>query len=131
MVRLPQGWRVHVNRDRGAEVGCDLQAEMARRRQRHTAIARGRRHRRRLLDRLRPLAGGVALAAVFVAVPLAWEIADSPWGPLVTVRHLAAGLNCAAARAVGLGPARRGEPGYWSSHDADRDGIACERWPRW
>ncbi|MER8410500.1 excalibur calcium-binding domain-containing protein [Mesorhizobium sp. M1342] len=24
--------------------------------------------------------------------------------------------------------ARRGEPGYWPTHDADHDGIACEPW---
>jgi hypothetical protein len=52
----------------------------------------------------------------------------SPWPPLVTLRHIAAVPNCAAARAVGLAPARRGEPGYWPSHDADNDGIACEVW---
>ncbi|WP_081455370.1 excalibur calcium-binding domain-containing protein [Roseibium aggregatum] len=26
--------------------------------------------------------------------------------------------------------ADRGEPGYWSKLDADRDGIACEPFPR-
>jgi Excalibur calcium-binding domain len=56
----------------------------------------------------------------------------SPWPPLVTVRHLLAAPNCDAERTVGLAPARRGQPGYWPSHDADSDGIACEpRRPRW
>ncbi|MDN5927768.1 MAG: excalibur calcium-binding domain-containing protein [Hyphomicrobiales bacterium] len=32
------------------------------------------------------------------------------------------------ARLVGLAPARRGRPGYWSRHDADSDGTACEPW---
>ena len=50
---------------------------------------------------------------------------DSPWAAL---RHLAAFQNCSAARAVGLAPAHRGEPGYWPTHDADHDGIACEPW---
>ncbi|MHB1109668.1 MAG: excalibur calcium-binding domain-containing protein [Devosia sp.] len=50
----------------------------------------------------------------------------SPWDPLTTVRHLASSPNCSAARAVGLARATRGEPGYWLSHDADDDGIACE-----
>jgi hypothetical protein len=40
--------------------------------------------------------------------------------------HFAAWPNCDAARGVGLDEARRGEPGYWLSHDRDRDGIACE-----
>jgi hypothetical protein len=31
-----------------------------------------------------------------------------------------------AARAVGLAPAYKGQPGYWEHNDRDRDGIACE-----
>ncbi|WP_406239578.1 excalibur calcium-binding domain-containing protein [Nocardia sp. NBC_01009] len=34
--------------------------------------------------------------------------------------------NCAAARAAGAAPLRRGEPGYSSKLDRDNDGIACE-----
>ncbi|MXO58563.1 hypothetical protein GRI89_03275 [Altererythrobacter salegens] len=34
--------------------------------------------------------------------------------------------NCAAARAAGAAPIRRGEPGYRPQLDADGDGIACE-----
>ena len=49
-----------------------------------------------------------------------------PWPLSVIVRHLAAAPNCAAARSMGLVPARRGEPGYYSHHDANHDGIACE-----
>ena len=55
---------------------------------------------------------------------------SSGWGLFTTLRHLAAQPNCAAARAVGLAPARPGEPGYWPQHDRDGDGIACEPWPR-
>ncbi|MFC3324365.1 excalibur calcium-binding domain-containing protein [Mesorhizobium cantuariense] len=47
---------------------------------------------------------------------------------LSVLRHLAAFPNCTAARAVGLASARRGEPGYWPTHDADHDGKACEPW---
>lgn len=55
----------------------------------------------------------------------------SPWPANLTARHLAAAPNCNAARAVGLAPAMRGEPGYWPWLDADNDGIACEpRRPR-
>ncbi len=35
--------------------------------------------------------------------------------------------NCAAARAAGAAPLRRGQPGYGSHLDRDNDGIACER----
>ena len=48
--------------------------------------------------------------------------------PTVTLRHLVAFFNCDAARAVGLAPARMGQPGYWHRNDRGRDGIACEPW---
>ena len=35
--------------------------------------------------------------------------------------------NCAAARAAGAAPIRRGEPGYGTHLDRDGDGRACER----
>ena len=54
----------------------------------------------------------------------------SPFSAIETVKHIAASPNCDAARMVGLAPARRGQPGYWLRHDRDRDGIACEPWPR-
>lgn len=34
--------------------------------------------------------------------------------------------NCAAARAAGAAPVRRGEAGYGSHLDRDNDGVACE-----
>lgn len=34
--------------------------------------------------------------------------------------------NCAAARAAGAAPVRRGEPGYGSHLDRDGDGVGCE-----
>jgi hypothetical protein len=52
----------------------------------------------------------------------------SPWPVTVTLKHLQARSNCDAARAVGLAPARRDEPGYWERLDADGDGISCEPW---
>ena len=54
----------------------------------------------------------------------------SPFSPIDTLRHIAAFPNCAAARAVGVAPANRGEPGYWPQHDRDGDGVACEPWLR-
>ncbi|MBW7911525.1 MAG: excalibur calcium-binding domain-containing protein [Alphaproteobacteria bacterium] len=55
---------------------------------------------------------------------------SSPWPMGITARHLLAVSNCTSARSVGLAPARAGEPGYYSWHDADSDGIACEPYPR-
>ena len=34
--------------------------------------------------------------------------------------------NCSAARSAGVAPVRRGEPGYGTHLDRDRDGIGCE-----
>ena len=34
--------------------------------------------------------------------------------------------NCAAARAAGAAPVRRGDPGYASHLDRDGDGVGCE-----
>jgi hypothetical protein len=36
--------------------------------------------------------------------------------------------NCAQARAAGVAPIYRGQPGYAPWLDADDDGIACEPW---
>lgn len=41
-------------------------------------------------------------------------------------RRTEAFANCAAARAAGAAPIRRGEAGYGSHLDRDGDGIACE-----
>jgi hypothetical protein len=37
---------------------------------------------------------------------------------------------CADARAAGAAPIYRGQPGYREALDRDRDGIACEPYPR-
>ena len=56
-------------------------------------------------------------------------VLTSPWPLGVTLRHLAAAPSCSLARAVGLGPARHGEPGYWTYHDPDLDGWSCASLP--
>lgn len=38
--------------------------------------------------------------------------------------------NCSEARAAGVAPIRYGEPGYAPHLDRDRDGIACEPYPK-
>jgi hypothetical protein len=35
--------------------------------------------------------------------------------------------NCAAAKAAGVAPLYRGDPGYRSGLDRDGDGVACEK----
>lgn len=69
------------------------------------------------------LAAAVALlSSLYSSSP---EIVN--WHPLTILKHIAAYPRCSAARAVGLAPALRGQPGYWPHLDADQDGIACER----
>lgn len=41
-------------------------------------------------------------------------------------RGTSAYANCAAARAAGAAPVRRGEPGYGRHLDRDGDGVGCE-----
>jgi hypothetical protein len=38
--------------------------------------------------------------------------------------------GCSEARAAGVAPIYAGEPGYREEMDGDRDGIACEPYPR-
>ena len=80
------------------------------------------------LRRWAPLAACAAVAVAALAYPVVKNFAR--WSPAMALRHAAAAPNCAAARAVGLAPAFRGQPGYYPQHDRDRDGIACEPWPR-
>ncbi len=54
----------------------------------------------------------------------------SPWSARLTGLHLVSALGCNVTWAIGLAPALRGQPGYWSWHDGDKDGIACEPWHR-
>lgn len=69
---------------------------------------------------------GVTLLAL-VAVVAYFSLSEVRIASLgQAARHLAAAPNCDAARMVGLAPARRGQPGYYPTHDADDDGIACE-----
>jgi hypothetical protein len=67
----------------------------------------------------------LVMLGVVAHLPLSKVRIDSP---LDAIQHLASAPNCSMARLVGVAPARRGQPGYWSSHDADRDGVACEPW---
>lgn len=60
---------------------------------------------------------------------LSYVFISSPWSVGLTARHLLAAPNCAAARMAGLAPSVEGAPGYYSRHDADADGIACEPFP--
>lgn len=69
---------------------------------------------------------GIAVASV---VSVGQFMVTNSWPVDVKFRHLIAAANCSTARAVGLAPALRGQPGYHPHLDADRDGISCEPYP--
>ena len=52
--------------------------------------------------------------------------ASSTLAPATTAAGAPYYRNCDAARAAGVAPLRRGEPGYAPHLDRDNDGIACE-----
>lgn len=66
-------------------------------------------------------------AALFTLVAPAVAAAGSP---LANTSHMQAPdpyyKNCTEARAAGVTPILRGEPGYAAHLDRDNDGIACE-----
>jgi len=73
----------------------------------------------------------LAAAAVFgVVARLDTEEGRSGMLSLLSIDTLSAPRNCADARARGLAPAKRGQPGYAPWLDADNDGIACEPYRR-
>ncbi|MDA0786571.1 MAG: excalibur calcium-binding domain-containing protein [Proteobacteria bacterium] len=94
-----------------------------------------RRYRTRKMRRLAfrftvGRAGLAVLTAAAIVGSFYAATSQSDWNRRTILKHIAAAPNCDAARAVGLAPARRGEPGYYDKHDRDKDGIACEVWPR-
>jgi hypothetical protein len=61
---------------------------------------------------------GLGLFALHKASPF------MPWA--VATSQFVVPANCDVARARGIAPMRRGEPGYHRRLDADNNGIACE-----
>jgi hypothetical protein len=84
--------------------------------------ASGRHHRAR---KRRIFFLVVTLLAVIGGLVLGWA-SMSPWPLIPTLKHLASFPNSDTARALGLAPARKGEPGYWLRHDRDGDGLTCD-----
>jgi hypothetical protein len=89
---------------------------------------RKRRHNARLGGQVFVFSALVAIAAWNYApqATRAWKAAAMPWQTLERFEHSAYYPNCAAARAAGVAPIHRGQPGYRDELDADEDGVACE-----
>jgi hypothetical protein len=117
--------RSRLGVDREAEIR-DLNGRFSRITRRYERAMARRRHRSTAKRyAFRALVGAAIGASIYSAIWL-----TSPWPVGLTIKHVVAGINCNSARTVGLAPAGRGNPGYWSRNDADNDGIACEPWPR-
>jgi hypothetical protein len=101
----------------------DLRLKRIQRRFRAIRNHADRAAKMRLFSRrfIKPMLFGLLIGG---AILLAFQF--SPWPMGTTIRHLLSRTNCDSARAMGLAPALRGEPGYWQKLDRDNDGIACE-----
>jgi hypothetical protein len=55
-----------------------------------------------------------------------WAMAQKSPEEIARIEASAYYRNCDAARAAGVAPIDRGEPGYRPEMDGDSDGIACE-----
>lgn len=124
MKKLPSGWQVYngLNHAKKANLVKErLQATWAQG-LRLRKLVSGFRWRKRVF--------GFHWRTILVAAGFLYLLLKTlgPWPPMVILRHIASFPNCDAARMVDLAPANKGEPGYWPSHDADNDGIACEPW---
>ena len=125
MAELPERWRVYRNR------GPEVRAQRLKRRFQKVSRRLDQRVGRRQLLRSARMPVMVALGAGAITWGLMtapWSATESSWSAMTSAKHLPAAPNCDAARAVGLAPAYRGQPGYWPRHDRDDDGIACEPW---
>jgi hypothetical protein len=65
----------------------------------------------------------LSTAAGISSFTLVWCWLSNPWTVAQTLKHLAAFPNCFATEMVGLAPANKGQPGYWSHNDPEGDGV--------
>jgi hypothetical protein len=89
--------------------------------------------KRRLREarKLAPVAFGIVIGAgCFFLVDRTIEQSFTRQRIAATIAPVSYFRNCDEARAAGVVPLRRGEPGYNRRLDADGDGVACEPYPR-
>lgn len=88
---------------------------------------------KRQLAELAPLVLGIVIGAAAFAVfdqTYGEEAARAPEQVQSVSAPFQRFRNCDEARAAGVAPMRRGQPGYSPRLDADLDGVACEPYPR-
>lgn len=75
---------------------------------------------------------GVVAVATWALMPQLvsiWRHATMKSEQIAEIEASAYYPNCDAARAAGVAPIYRGQPGYREGMDGDSDGIACEPYP--
>jgi Excalibur calcium-binding domain len=116
MTTLSKGWHVHRQSARHADL---------RHLERRFSRVSGRFRRSsnfRLVGAIAWGAVGIMAIGCLIAAQSSrpkWTIATS----LPVATYVA---NCSEARARGIAPIFRGQPGYRPALDADNDGVACE-----
>ena len=90
--------------------------------------ARGARVKgeRNPLDIVLMLAAVVSVVVLALASVHVWLASYGFDSDLLAAKHLAARGGCGEANAVGLAPARIGQPGYWPQLDRNGNGMSCE-----
>lgn len=130
MTKTPSPWSVHQGRDPEAELRSLKKRfeKVSSRYFRRKELRRG--YRFPLLVMLAAVGSFALTWAAIAYKPWTAFAGASTWSAMTMLKHIAAFPNCSAARAAGLAPAYRGQPGYWPQHDRDKDGWACEPYPR-
>ncbi len=112
-----------------AHRGRDAEEELRRLQHRFRPISR-RYDRPIKLRRLLRKASVPVMAAIAAVMLYLGLTTQFPGLQTMAREHRTFYRNCDAARAAGVAPIRIGEPGYRPQLDHDRDGWACEPWPR-
>jgi hypothetical protein len=129
MTKIPNPWSVQQRRDPEAELRR-LKGRLQKVSNRYFRnLNRQNSYRFAALAILLAVGSFAATLGLLVFKP--WSaLPPSSWTLATYGKHIAAFPNCSAARLVGLAPAYKGQPGYWPWHDRDKDGWACEPYPR-
>ncbi len=91
----------------------------------HRRAQRAEATRRKALSPVRILLALLLMPFAASALTVSIFIRTSDFPANDALRHLVALAGCPAAGAVGVAPARQGEPGYHQRYDLDGDGVSC------
>ena len=111
----------------GVHAGRDLEAELRRLKGRFRAVSR--RYERAIELRRSRTWAAVTIERAIVAGALYGTMMAAAPGADHHAQACGSDPELRCRRAMGLTPARGGQPGYYCWHDRDRDGIAFEPWP--